>query len=682
MRSVNRWIARGAVIGAAAVISLPLAIGSASASGPGPNTQAGTGTQAPVTGGISASAVPGASLTGTTPATTPETVSIVLKAQHLNQLEDSVVHGVSSYLSTAQFADTYGQTSTYLSNLQRYLARYTITTSVYADDLDVKAMGTAGDFDRAFAVQQRDYHVPAQHGRNGLQGEWGTPAENVHSPTSAPQVPKKLAKNIEAILGLSNYSAFVSQSVRAGGAKTAQTSTTACAAEANGPPDGCNTPADFAYQYDLQPVYAKAAEGQGQTIGIVTLAALNQTAPQTFWHTVLQIQTGPRTVTVDTVDGGPGAPTVGAGSGETDLDTEQSGALAPDANIVVYQAPNTTAGFVDAFFTAATDNVADSVSASWGESETAIEATVAKGKASPGYAAAFSEAFLEMAAQGQSAFTSSADEGAYTASRDIGTTNLSVDNPADSPYITAAGGTTLPWSGTFTGTVGGKTKVAHVKVKAQRTWGWDYLWPAISKVTGIPYATVAKREVIGSGGGYSLLFTKPSYQMGVPGVYDFHAVQYLTPTDPQQVAPGLVEPVTWTVNPSPSVTRGNSLGRALPDVSADADPYSGYLLYGPNTTNVVTLQGGWGGTSFVAPQLNGSTAVIDSMLGHRVGFWNPAMYALATSSRSPFTPLDQSGTSNDNIYYTGNPGTVYNPGSGLGTPNLSELATDFGSSHS
>ena len=40
------------------------------------------------------------------------------------------------------------------------------------------------------------------------------------------------------------------------------------------------------------------------------------------------------------------------------------------------------------------------------------------------------------------------------------------------------------------------------------------------------------------------------------------------------------------------------------------------------------LQGGWGGTSFVAPQLNGSTAVIDSALGHRVGFWNPSIYAV------------------------------------------------------
>jgi subtilase family serine protease len=75
--------------------------------------------------------------------------------------------------------------------------------------------------------------------------------------------------------------------------------------------------------------------------------------------------------------------------------------------------------------------------------------------------------------------------------------------------------------------------------------------------------------------------------------------------------------------------------------------------------------------------LNGSTAVIDATLGHRVGFWNPSIYRAASSFNSPFTPLNQPGTSNDNIFYPGNPGAVYNPATGLGTPNLAELARDF-----
>ena len=118
-------------------------------------------------------------------------------------------------------------------------------------------------------------------------------------------------------------------------------------------------------------------------------------------------------------------------------------------------------------------------------------------------------------------------------------------------------------------------------------------------------------------------------------------------------------------------------GRAVPDLSTDADPLTGYLVYDPSAVGEPALEGGWGGTSFVAPQLNGSTAVIESYLGRRVGFWNPTIYALASSSHSPFTPLQQSGTMNDNLFYTGEPGSLYNEATGLGVPDLSELARDL-----
>jgi kumamolisin len=39
--------------------------------------------------------------------------------------------------------------------------------------------------------------------------------------------------------------------------------------------------------------------------------------------------------------------------------------------------------------------------------------------------------------------------------------------------------------------------------------------------------------------------------------------------------------VAFTLNPTPPVISGSSDGRARPDVSADADPQTGYLLYEP-----------------------------------------------------------------------------------------------------
>jgi len=669
-RSVRLRLWAGLAAGAV-IAAVPVAATAANAS-----TAPGSNTLVRVTPGISAASVPGAVPFGTTPASTPETVSFVFKEQNLRQLEAAVTEGIKNYVSVGQFAREYGANPALISGLESYLGKFGITASAYADNVDVVANGTAGEFDQALAVTQQQYKAPAVRGRDGSAG---IPAQTFHGTAQDPEVPAYIADSLAAILGLTDYSPFASQAVHADTSvlKKESGSSNSCLA-LTGLPDGCNLPSNFASNYGLDKLYDKGADGSGQTLAIVTLAALDQGAPEYYWQNVAHIPATGRTVTVNNVDGGPGAPSDVDGTGETDLDVEQSGGVAPGANVIVYQAPNTDFGFADAFFDAASQNVASTVSSSWGESDTYLQASVAQGVESPGYQAAFDEAYLEMAAQGQSGFVSSADEGAYTATGDLGTTNLSADTPADSPYITAAGGTTLAWSGSLTGTDG----TASVDVATQRTWGWDYLWQPVATITGESLTASAESQVVGSGGGFSTIEQRPAYQDEVPGIGEYHAVQYLTPTDYSTVTgTNLVEPTEWSFNPTPSVTSGYSSGRAEPDVSTDADPYSGYLLYEPSAVQSgnAPLEGGWGGTSFVAPQLNGSTAVIDSYLGHRVGLWNPSIYAFATSGKSPFTPLNTAGTSNDNIYYTGNPGTVYNEGSGLGFPNLSKLAADFAS---
>jgi kumamolisin len=423
--------------------------------------------------------------------------------------------------------------------------------------------------------------------------------------------------------------------------------------------------------YDLNPLYAHGATGSGQTVGDVTLAAVDPGAPEYFWTNIAHVtRTG--SFTVDNVDGGPGAPSLSSGTVETDLDLEQLGALAPGANVIDYQAPNTDYGFADAFFTAASQDLASGVSVSWGSSETSLVAEILSGTESAGYQQAFDEAFLELAAQGQSAFASSGDAGAYDPSGDIGTTNLSVDSPADSPFITAGGGLSLPG----TSYVSGPDGTATATTTAQRIWGWDYLWQATAKVMSEPLATAAKANVVGDGGGFSTFEATPSYQQGVSGTNTFHGVEYLTPTDYKQVAPELVEPTAWNFNPTPSVTSGSGNGRAVPDLATDADPQTGDLVYSPVLGGTGISE--FGGTSFVSQQLDGANAVIDSYLGHRVGLWNPSLYSAAVGGDSPFTQLNQASTSNDNIYYTGNPGQLYNEGVGLGYPNLAELAGDLG----
>ena len=650
----------GAVLAAGAAGSLLLLGLAAPASGA---THPQSGTKVAVPQGIGTAALKDASVFGPTPASTPETVSFILKARNLGLLEATVEAGMPlGYQSVPQFARSYGQPGSSISALQSYLSSFGIASTSDADGLDVTATGTAGQFDSALSVQQDQYKVPAVSARTGRAGR---PAMIIHGTTDSTLLPANLAGFVLSILGLTSYPTFASGAVH--------TPKLSASARPSAVQTGSLTPEDFASQYNLNPLYKKGATGAGATIGIVTLASVDPATAEFFWSNVLGISTKASRITLDNVDGGSGPVKDSLGSGETTLDVEQSGALAPDANIIVYQAPNTDFGFVDGFFAAASQNIADSVSASWGESETQIQASVASGMESSTYAISFDEAFLEMADQGQSGFVSAGDFGAYTAAEDLGSTNLSAGNPDSSPWITTAGGTTLPGTIPLTAT-------DSATIPAQRTWGWDWLWPHFADFGAPSEAAFAFAEPLGGGGGFSTLEGTPFYQQLVPSAHRFSAAEYLTPIDPETFAPGLTEPSEWSLNPAPSVITGTGTGLATPDVSADSDPFTGYEEYFTFGDQAATVEDGWGGNSFVAPQLNGSTALIDSLLGHRIGFWNPSIYAFAVQHNSPFTPLDSASAGNTNLFYTGTPGHIYNVGSGLGTPDLAALARDFGRS--
>jgi kumamolisin len=646
----------GAVLAAGTATSLLLLMMAAgpasSATHPGPRGKVA------VSQGITAAALAGDPVFGKTPPGTPEIVSFILTARNAGLLQADVAHGMPlGQLSVGQFAAGFGQTPAHIDALEQYLASFGIRTKAYRDGLDVTAHGTAGQFDKALTVQQDNFRlaaVPAHLGRAGR------PAMTIHGTTDKPLLPANLAQFVLAILGLTNYPVASSNAVHepslGQGVPPAAVQT------------GSLTPEDFAKQYNLDPLYSAGFTGAGQTIGIVTLASIKPSDATFFWQHVLHIAVVPNKIRLVNLDGGAGPVSNKAGSGETVLDVEQSGAIAPGAKVVVYQAPNTDPGFVDAFYDAASQNVADTVSTSWGEAETVIDTGVAAGTETPAYETAFNDAFLEMGAQGQSMFDTAGDAGAFDDSDELGTTNLDVDNPGDSPWATTAGGTTLA------GTIPlSKTVSAHIP--AQRAWGWDWLWPHFAAFGAKSESAFAFAQAAGGGGGYSADIPMPGYQRLIPGINHFNDAEYLTPTDPKPFGSESL-PTAWAFNPSPSVGAGTSTGRAVPDVSTDADPFTGYEEYFTGFKGN-PLETGWGGTSFVAPQLNGSTAVIDQAVGHRVGFWNPSIYRWAAGPDSPFQPLDAASASNTNLFYTGTPGHVFNPASGLGTPDLAMLEQDF-----
>jgi subtilase family serine protease len=595
---------------------------------------------------------------GDTPPNTPETVSFVLDAHNLVKLKANVSAGMpGGYMSVKRFASQYGQTSSNISALVHYLAKFSISATIQPDRLEVTANGTAGQFDTALSVHQHQYGIAATPSRLGAPGHR---AMTIHGTTDTPLLPKKLAGFVLAVLGLDNYPTWVSNA--------AHTPALAAGQKPAVEQDGTLLPSDFAKQYNLGPV-AKKASGAGRTIGIVTLASLNPDDATFYWQNVAKIPVKANRITLDNIDGGSGPVSDASGSGETSIDVEQSGALAPQADIIVYQAPNSDAGFLDAFFAAANQNIADSVSASWGASETIVKGAVNDGLEDPHYLLTYDEAFLELAAQGQTTFVSSGDQGAYDASADEGSTNLTVDTPGNSPWVTVGGGTTLPGTIPLSAT-------DTATIPAERAWGWDWLWPFYATFGFPAEADFAFAAAGGAGGGFSATEKTPLYQAAIPNLHHYTAAEYLTPTDFVN-EDGQNLPTGWDFNPNPTVKSGWGTGRAEPDISANADPFTGYYRYFAEAATGGALQAGWGGTSFVDPQFNGVTVLMDSALGHRLGLWNPSVYAFARLHNSPFTPIGAASAHNTNLFYSGTPGQIYNVSTGLGTPDFAKLYDDF-----
>ncbi len=632
-------------------------------------------------------------------------ISIVLKPQHAAELEQRAAGGYwhrGSFLTVPAFANRYGQSPAVVKSFLAYLRGHGLQATAYRNRLNIAVIGKTSQINAVFGVKLKDYRVAAA--RNSA-GQTLRPAQVVHGTTQPATLPAPLAKATLGVLGLTSYHGALSNHAQRARVRTVH----ATAKADNGPLPGQLTPADFLRLYHGKTLQQVSKGGAGQTIGIVTLATAPLSDIYSFWRQ-LGIKVSPNKVTLRNIDGGSGAPSVDAGSDETALDVEQSGGIAPAAKVIVYQAPNTEAGFSDAFFKAATDNKAGSVSTSWGASETYYQALIATGGQPTTYARIVDVPLLEAAAQGQATFQSSGDSGAYDASADVGSTNLSVDVSAESRYILAAGGTTLSASQYGPLQFGGLPgdKVLTIKLPRERAWGWDY-FNAVRKEfnlidgTHVSAQDWAVSNVAGSGGGQSELSPMPSYQRQFPGISLYSAVENLTPSEPTNTFDGMPKlpftlPSNWVAHTTPALVNGQVTGnhRLVPDLSTNGDPETGYGVYSKLLGPV--YGGNWqqyGGTSFVSPQLNGVSALIQAQAGGRVGLWNPSIYRFARWSNSPFRSLNAQGTSaqatvkqtadgpvytvpgNNNMYYSGRPGTKYNMGVGLGIPNLTQLGNDF-----
>jgi subtilase family serine protease len=443
-----------------------------------------------------------------------------------------------------------------------------------------------------------------------------------------------------------------------------------------GNPFGSLTVTDFADDYDVQPLYSRGVTGSGRTIGILTLAAFTPSDAYAYWAAV-RLKVAANRIKIVNVDGGPGAPSDASGSIETTLDVEQSGGVAPGANIIVYQAPNTDQGFVDLFATAIDANTADTLATSWGDwewfynLENAPVTDPATGR-TVGASQAIHELLLRASIQGQTPFAASGDGGAYDTNNDLlcnppyspsspnsCSATLDVDYPASDSLITAGGGTTHAGIQQYCLNES-CTEIYTIDIRNERVWGWDYL-EGLCAASGTPNPVTCGIWGAGGGGGVSIVFAEPQYQYGLYGTQLSQPGQafYAASNVAAQIGfpPGLIYALPAFYP-----------GRNLPDVSFNADPETGYVIY--YTSNVtgfgkVTF---YGGTSFVGQQMNGVTALLGEYLhGSRLGLLNYPLYDLALSGQAytgTDAPLHAIAYGDDWFYYGSN---GYNLGAGLGT---------------
>jgi subtilase family serine protease len=531
------------------------------------------------------------------------------------------------FLTASEFASTYAPSTNQVSAMVNYLAQYhivpvTVNGQRVQYPLGINVTGSVGNVEKAFNVSINNY---TSGGRSFIAND-KSPSLPVSYTYNG--VTYNLQALVSGVAGMTTYNALTSH---------IQQQPNVSSLNSQSGPVGYS-PQQMATAYQASPLLNQHITGKGVTIGVATLAPFVPTDATYFWKYYGINRTG--TVSEVGVDGqSTTASGKGIGGSETSLDVERSGAMAPGANVVVYEAPNTNPGFIDLYDAVATQDKVQVMTTSWGEAEFFVPFS---------YAYLLNQAFMQGAAEGMTMIAASGDNGAYDGYPSD--RHLAVDSPASSPDILATGGSTLPMASSTpnanpitpgssqTGVI--PIPGGSISMTGEQGWGWQYLLPYYANF-GVKTKSQWLRDIypVGSTGGYSALWTSTSPQNG-SALYSW-----------------------WQTG------TGNSGARGVPDVAFNADPFTGYAIYDTNSVYTTPSNGwtnGWGGTSFAAPQWAGIMALLDQYLAGRQGLINPALYAVAKSGG--FHPVLQG----NNWYYHAGPG--WNAVTGLGTPDVINLA--------
>lgn len=402
------------------------------------------------------------------------------------------------------------------------------------------------------------------------------------------------------------------------------------------------TPVGIQGSYGLPDLYAAGYSGQGKTIAIVDSFGYDEAAAdlKTFSEAynlplmcgMPDVACAPGMPKFSTLTFGnhqvkappptsksPGQEASNAWSVEVALDIEYAHTTAPLANILLVATPTAETLGVQGFPNMMNaeqyivdNHLADVVTQSFGAAEGSFGSAQSLQNLRHAFISGTAQGITFLASSGDSGSTGSAKQPVAKGGTTLPTPE--VGWPASDPLVTAVGGTNL-CTDVFTGLTVDSTHppVYCTDNPGQRETAWN-----------------------GSGGGYSHVFPRPSWQDSLPAG-------------------------------SAAIPAGS---RGVPDISMVASCNT-YVI-------VLDTAPGYGGyygvcgTSAASPMFAGVVAIAAQMAGKGLGLINDDLYALANSPASSAALFDV--TRGDNIQAgSGIPGYLSGPGwdavTGLGTPN-------------
>ncbi|MFN2562582.1 MAG: protease pro-enzyme activation domain-containing protein [Jatrophihabitans sp.] len=563
------------------------------------------------------------------PASAPVNVRVYLNWRNPAGVEQTAravsTPGSSQYrkfLTPAQFRAQFAPSQASVTAVQQFLhgAGFSIVNTP-ANNHFVAAEGTVAQAQSAFAVKL---------------GEYAFAGQTLRAPESAVSVPSSLAGVVQGVTGLDQSAALMVPTrsaandpnqnhgapgigFRAGrpcslwyGEKTVATPNAPAYGTSSKPLAPCGyTPAQVRGLYGLDKV---AADGSGQTVAFVGANASPTLKQDVTTYSSLHNLPAP-SITEIVAPGiyrHPDTPKQVPGDfyGEETLDAEAIHTTAPGAHLLFVGSSNANQDFDASINHIVNNHLSNIISISYGFGGENVP---------QGFINSLNNTFLQAVATGIGVYVSSGDSGDEVTT--LGSPQ--VDFYADSPNVTAVGGTSASVKPAGAAPTAGYASIDDpASALNQPGWvrdfevawqtGFDPISPtATDHMTSAPYvlngtlaAPLPGSFFGGGGGGVSHVFAEPAYQRAAIG---------------------------------------SRSGRVVPDISALADPNTGFLTGQTQTFSDGTYYDEYriGGTSVAAPLTAGMAAVANQLAGGPLGFLNPRIYAAYTAGTGAYYDVDQ-----------------------------------------